>query len=279
MKKAASFLAALVFTAAMAQPAFAELDPETNLALGMTPIFVNERVGGEGVKAVDGNSSTSWSIIQVGDLSTVLDENGEFIDDIYFGVDFGMDVTFDKITIEFSVDRPSGDENGYSIQVSDDGETWSDAENAEYTYAEFTPVYEKVEDHTVDTVIFSEPVTSRYVRILIKRPCTNLKANQTIYEFSVFDTTGTANPEFEEMLENMSSQESEIPSVESTQGTSSGSGSVTTPSVPGTSDTSSAGDAGEADAGWVVPVIIVAAVVVVAVVVVVIVSAGKKKKS
>lgn len=282
MKKALAMLCSLSLVLAMGTTAFAA-DADTNLALGMTGISSGDLPQGDdgssraASNALDGSTSTMWTAAQ--DTVTLNDSDKTFQNEVYLGVDFGMEVTFDQIEITFSVDRPAGDESGYKIQVSDDGETWTDAENANYQFAEFTAEWQKVADNTVDTITFSEPVTAQYVRVLLLKPCIDLKANQTIREFAVYDTTGEANPDFEGPVSSTASEpetSSEAASEEETSSTSATSSRTTTTSSRATAVTSS--QAADSDGGNIVLPIVIGVIVAAVVVVVIVVIVKKNKK-
>ena len=274
MKRFLSLLFVVAVAAALALSAHADLDPNENLALGKTPLVVNNQDGYPAEYALDADSESCWRAVE-NPSPKLNEEDGTFAEEIYFGVDFGMEMTFDKITIEFSVDRPAGDETGYKIQVSEDGKKWTDAKDAKYDFAEFTAAWQEVADHTVDTITFKKPVTTQYVRALFLKPCINLKSIQTVYEFNVYDTTGKANPAYEEAKAAPTPAPTETPAP--SEPTSSETSVVPPTVAPQTSSIVSAAEPENADHGSLPLILgIVAAVLVVGVAAAVVIV--KKKK-
>ncbi len=146
---------------------------ESNLALqsGVTAIATDyQYAAGFGPASIgDNDLSSGWQIYNgTGDAS--------YGTGIWAGYDFGKDVTFSKVGIVWE-DGTRSNSGQYRVEVSDDGQVWTEIAGAAYTVgAASNGVAE-------DTVTF-DPVTARYVRVYCLSG-SNSKYFPKIYELSV----------------------------------------------------------------------------------------------
>lgn len=190
MKKSLALACALSMALGMGTVAFASND-DTNIAMGKTPMASSDKVQttSDGTvlsmdKALDGNTSTRWGVDGV-----TPDENGNFTTDVWFGVDLGAEGTFNKIVILWENARPEQSAEGYTLQYSNDNETWTDID------ARFEYGAEKINDaYYTDTATF-DSITARYVRVNMHKGAPlndEFKGNPSIFEFEVYGTMNGA---------------------------------------------------------------------------------------
>lgn len=110
---------------------------------------------GNANEAIDGNMTSRW-------------ESAHGIDDVYFMIDFGSRQTFSIVRIYWE----SAYAKRYILQISDDGETWTDV----YT--------ENESDGGLDEIIFEVPIEARYVRIHCLERAT--RYGYSIWEFEIY---------------------------------------------------------------------------------------------
>lgn len=185
MKKWIAMLCALSLAAALSAPAVLA-EGEENLALGATALVPSEKDGHAAAQGVDGDDTTSWII-----NGTAALQDHKFVDEVYFGVDFGAPKQFNKLEITFEADRPAASADGYRIEVSEDGKTWTEAKGANFTYAVFVNEFEEI-GSTTDTITFAEPLQSQYVRVRFLKPTIDEKVSPGVLEFRVFNVAGGA---------------------------------------------------------------------------------------
>lgn len=139
------------------------LQPTANLALEGTP-FTN---GDSDISAAfDGDTQSSW-------------QNSTTADDLTAGVTFGSAQTMASVNVMWeTATRASTTAGSFTVETSNDGQTWTAVQNASYTFG-------GGEDSTcVDFVSFT-PVTASAVRIVI-HSSSNSKYACKIYEMSVY---------------------------------------------------------------------------------------------
>ena len=170
---------------------------DDNLALKKTGIAYTDQsnpnctAGGKIEHGLDGDTTTRWA--SPDDESTKV-ADGKFSGEVYFGVNFGAETSFDKIVIDWETARAKPAADGYVIQTSNDGTKWATVEDAKFDYG-MKPEDEN-KDHSIDTITF-DAVKAQYVRVLMYAPKAADKATPSIYEFEVYNTTGgsgTENP-------------------------------------------------------------------------------------
>lgn len=130
-----------------------------NLALNKTAASSsNDDSGRTADKAFDGDSSTRWS--------------SQYTDSEWLSVDLGTVCTIDSVILNWEVAYGKS----YEIQVSDDGNTWTDVYS------------EESGDGGTDDISFS-PVGARYVRMQgVQR---GSQWGYSLYEFEVYGHAGT----------------------------------------------------------------------------------------
>ncbi|MBY8881431.1 discoidin domain-containing protein [Actinacidiphila acidipaludis] len=87
--------------------------PGTDLALHKTVTASTEDSSNPAVNATDGNSGTRWS--------------SDYLDDQWIQVDLGSAQSFDRVVVVWEAAYPKT----YTIQVSDDGSTWTDVKTVD----------------------------------------------------------------------------------------------------------------------------------------------------
>ena len=136
---------------------------KSNLALAATAMDAGLAYygGGSAPSAIDGDAISYW---QQNDYASIA--NG----DSWLGMDFGEEIAFNDLKIMWeSGTKPT--EDGYVLQVSADGESWTAIPDASAVYG--------------DTMTATFPtVTSRYLRVLVTANV-NEKYCPKIYEFEV----------------------------------------------------------------------------------------------
>jgi hypothetical protein len=136
----------------MAQQQEASLGKD--LARGKTVTVSSvEKPGTEGPLAVDGDPGTRWS--------------SAFSDPQWIRVDLGPETTISRVHLRWEAAFGSG----YSIQVSLDGEAWTDA-------------YVTNEGFGEEELVSFAPVTGRYVRLLGRTRGTLF--GYSLWDFSVY---------------------------------------------------------------------------------------------
>ena len=127
--------------------------------------------------ANDGNFSSRWQA-----QTEAKDGNTTWV-----AVDLGSAKTFDRLRIYWETARANAD--GYKVQVSDDGEAWTDV----------AATVSRQDDYKVDgtntfydQVALSEAQTAKYVRLFITAG--NGKGAPSIYEFEVYNGEPAAAP-------------------------------------------------------------------------------------
>ena len=167
-KKILSAVLAMVLTLSVV-PADVRAAELTNLALGKSATANASEVASLGAdKAVDGDTSSKssrWSSAEA---------NGPH----WVAIDLGEEKTFESVRIFWEMRKA----NKYSIQVSDDGTTYTDAK-----------VINGRPSALEDVIVMDEPVTARYVRLYIESftsedPDGGVTWNTvSIYEMEVYD--------------------------------------------------------------------------------------------
>lgn len=151
------------------------LTVQKNLAIGATvmveststlyPQFVAQNM-------VDGDYDTRWqSDTQVKDGATT-----------WAALDLGSVVSVDKLIIYWETARAAVD--GYTVQISSDGENWVDVNSAATTGA-----------YNDDTVILAETVSTRYIRLYMTAVSNSKYDNPSIFEFEVYGPEETSASE------------------------------------------------------------------------------------
>ncbi len=145
-----------------------------NLALNGTIIVdsVNQEWGGDAANANDGNSTTRWQSNAKGDAG----------EDAWIGVKLAEAANIGTIVIDWEAAHPAKD--GFKVQISADGETWTDVA--------FTSVRtgEDADDHQVDTITLTEAANTQYVRVLCQTAYVGGKGAMqypSAYEFEVYE--------------------------------------------------------------------------------------------
>ena len=119
----------------------------------------------------DGNKSTRWQS----------NARGAGDDPAWCGIAFDEAVTINTVIIEWETAHPS--ENGFKMQISDNGEAWSDVG---FTFERDTS---NGDDRQVDTITLSVPTTTRYIRVYCFEAFVNgsgAKEHPSAYEFEVY---------------------------------------------------------------------------------------------
>ena len=117
----------------------------------------------------DNDPASGWQLNGGGD--------GDYASGVWVGYDFGKDVTFGSVGVLWE-DASRADEGQYTVQISSDGQNWTDIGDARYAVGKAS------EGGTAtDTVTFSS-VTARFVRLNITGGINN-KYYPKIYELTV----------------------------------------------------------------------------------------------
>lgn len=133
----------------------------------------------------DNSSQSRWQSNAKGNT----DGEGN-VDPAWCGIVWEEAQTFDMLVIEWESAHPT--EDGYTVQISDDGETFTDLE----VEAVRTGTFEEDgvtlnQDHQIDTITF-DPVTAKYVRIYCFKAYVNasgdVKEHPSCYEFEVYNS-------------------------------------------------------------------------------------------
>ncbi len=113
--------------------------------------------------AIDGDYETRWQ------ASTQV-TNGAVT---WLALDFGKEVKLDKLIIYWEAARAAVD--GYKVQVSRDGEDWNDVQSSATTGV-----------HEDDTVILTETVSTRYLRVYMTKVANEKYNNPSIWEIEAY---------------------------------------------------------------------------------------------
>ena len=139
----------------------------TTLAAVTSDSIVDNRSDLADFLANDGDKTTRWQ-------SGASCKDG---DDGWLAYEWEEAYKFTDLTIEWEVSRASL--SGYVIESSDDGETWT---NVPMTNSR----KDLADSHYLDTVTFTEPVTTDHLRVRIISMENSLKDHPSIYEMTCF---------------------------------------------------------------------------------------------
>lgn len=170
-----------------------------NLALKGTAIADGERdMDGDGTPDAslrmphmnDGNEDTLWQSSEKGNET---EENPS-----WFGIVWEEAQTFDTMFVMWEQAHPT--ENGFRVEISEDGETWTEVE---YTAVRGGTPNENITgglntDKQTDDITLAEAVTTKYVRIVAFTHYTmpddapeaagNTKSPTGVYEFEIYNS-------------------------------------------------------------------------------------------
>ena len=133
----------------------------------------------------DNSSQSRWQSNATGNT----DGEGN-VDPAWCGIVWEEAQTFDMLVVEWESAHPT--EDGYKVQISDDGENFTDLE----VEAVRTGTLEEDgvtlnQDHQIDTITF-DTVTAKYVRIYCFKAYVNasgdVKEHPSCYEFEVYNS-------------------------------------------------------------------------------------------
>ncbi len=142
---------------------------ESNLALNAAAIDSGYGYYGSGKleNVNDADSITYWQF----NTDTVCNEETGVMTDCWVGYDFGVPTTFNKVVMEWESETMCT-EDGFELQYSDDGETWTAVPNVEMEYG-------------TTTVLTFDAITARYLRIDMTKKKAE-KWSPKIFELEVY---------------------------------------------------------------------------------------------
>lgn len=146
----------------VAPPSIAPQEPSLNLAMNGTAFTNGNNSNSNGDHAInDGNVSTRWQAADREEGQAESKENPS-----WFGISWDEEQTFDTLFILWEQAHP--DPDGFSIEISDDGETWTEIE---FTAVRGGTPNENIEgglatDGQTDDIILAEVVTTKNIRVV-----------------------------------------------------------------------------------------------------------------
>ncbi len=173
-----------------------EVEPGGNLAVAATAFSDGNNGNSDGDGALnDGNLSTRWQ---------AADKDPETKDSpSWFGLEWSEEQTFDKIVLTWETAHP--EEDGFYVQISEDGEEWTDVDfEAERTGTMNEELQVLESDKQVDTITIDEAVTTKYLRIYCfthyvvpegLENAGNTKSPSSCYEIEVYNTADAEDAE------------------------------------------------------------------------------------
>ena len=177
-----------------------------NLALKGTAIAdsVNENGGyGDGLLALnDGNKLSRWQAAEKAIVpEEATDEEKEAARESeehpsWYGIEWDEAQTFDTLISEYEWAHPL--EDGYKVEISDDGENWTAVKFNAVRTGTFNDGQETMDpDHQIDTITLEEAATAKAVRVVCFTYYTvpeghenegNPKSPTSVYEFEVYNS-------------------------------------------------------------------------------------------
>ncbi len=142
---------------------------ESNLAIKATAFDSGKNYYGSNTASGinDGDMITSWQYA----ANTVANTETGLLTDCWIAYDFGVPTTFDRVVIEWESGTMCT-EDGFELQYSDDGETWTAVPNVEMEYG-------------TTTVLTFDAITARYLRIDMTKKKAE-KWSPKIFELEVY---------------------------------------------------------------------------------------------
>lgn len=183
MRKILTALCALCAVMGLGTAAFAEPAEEAvNLARGENVTYIASHTDAEGgvELAFDGDMTSRYRDVR--GLEFVAGQ--PYGVDVYVGVVFSELTSVTDINIIWQASRAVQSAEGYWIEITTDGTTWTKAEDASYTYDTTAAMSN---DHYKDVITLAEAAEVKGVRVFIKQGTDQWAPS--IWEFEVYDNS------------------------------------------------------------------------------------------